>query len=216
MSEPDGGVKAYLEYLDKEMTIMGILSTFCVAGASLAIERTAGAEKTSYLAMIWAHNMGNVVFGSSLLMTAGLFFYLQRSHLAHLYGSICISIARPESHYWDTKRWLLEAYSWAAWLHYRFGFMSLTLAVIVFFDIILRNAYPGFPSAAMWFVFVPVILVFLANYLVLTTYRYENEPRAAFSFKTFVDDWRNREDADFTPHTPRRRATSTKTVTKSV
>jgi hypothetical protein len=83
MSEPDGGVKAYLEYLDKEMTIMGILSTFCVVAASLVIDRTAGAEKTSYLAtMIWAHQMGYVLFGSSLLLAAGLFFYLQRSRLA--------------------------------------------------------------------------------------------------------------------------------------
>jgi hypothetical protein len=36
MSEPDGCAKAYLEYRDKEMTIMGILSTFCAAAAVLA------------------------------------------------------------------------------------------------------------------------------------------------------------------------------------
>jgi hypothetical protein len=206
MSEPDGATKAYLEYLDKEMTIMGILSTFCVAAGSLVIDRTAGAEKTSYLAMIWAHQMGYVLFGSTLLMAAGLFFYLQRSRLAHFYGSICMSIARPGSHYWDTRRWLLEAYSWATWLRYRLGFMFLTLTVIVLLGIILRNTQPDWAHWPVWCGFVLVALGFPAYNLMLSTYRYENEPRAAFSLQTLVEDWRNREDPSFTPHSPRRRA----------
>jgi len=211
MSEPDGGVKAYLEYLDKEMTIMGILSTFCVVAASLVIDRTAGAEKTSYLVMIWAHQMGYVLFGSSLLLAAGLFFYLQRSRLAHYYGSICMSIARPESHYWDTKRWLLEAYSWKTWLRYRLGFMFLTLTGIVLSGITLRNMHPDWAVWPLWYGFGLVAVGFLGYNLLLWTYQYENEPRATFfqrdpfSRQTFVEDWRNREDPSFTPH-PRRRA----------
>src|SRR5262245_45379342 len=35
---------AYLAYLDKEMTIMGILSTFCVAVIALMVDRVGSAE----------------------------------------------------------------------------------------------------------------------------------------------------------------------------
>lgn len=35
---------SYLEYLDKEMTIMGILSTFCVAVVALVLDRVGSAD----------------------------------------------------------------------------------------------------------------------------------------------------------------------------
>ena len=37
--------KAYLDYLDKEMAIMGILSTFCVLTIGLTLNAALGAEK---------------------------------------------------------------------------------------------------------------------------------------------------------------------------
>ena len=42
MAEPV--LKVYLEYLDNEMTIMGILSTFCVL-IGLTVNGSLGAEK---------------------------------------------------------------------------------------------------------------------------------------------------------------------------
>jgi hypothetical protein len=195
MADLDGGVKAYIEYLDKEMTIMGILSTFCVAAAALVVERIAGAEKTSYLATtIWAKHMGLVSASSGLLLAAGLFFYLQRSHLAYLYGSICISLARPASSAWDTMRWLQEADSWATWLRYRVGFMFLTLTALVIGAIAYRNFYLDLPKF-FWLVLIAVALAFLGHNLVLSTYRYKAAPYSVFSSRGFIKDWRNRQKA---------------------
>jgi hypothetical protein len=40
---PDADHKVYLENLDKEMTIMGILSVFTVAASAVALDKTLGA-----------------------------------------------------------------------------------------------------------------------------------------------------------------------------
>jgi hypothetical protein len=97
MTEPLDGTKAYLEYLDKEMTIMGILSTFCVAAAALLIDRVGSAGHDSFFEGLAKSHIVQVLIGSGLLMLAGLYFYLQRSILAFFYGSICMSIAKRDS-----------------------------------------------------------------------------------------------------------------------
>jgi hypothetical protein len=56
MPEPTEATKACLEYLDKEMTIMGILSTFCFAAAALVIDRAASADKTSFFKDVLTHH----------------------------------------------------------------------------------------------------------------------------------------------------------------
>jgi hypothetical protein len=38
-------VVGYCEYLDKEMTIMGLLSAFSVAAPAFVLDRTAGAKR---------------------------------------------------------------------------------------------------------------------------------------------------------------------------
>src|SRR5579872_5574409 len=132
MTESKGDPKPYLEYLDKEMTIMGILSTFCVAAASLVVDRVASAEKESLFKSLSEHHSLSVFVGSGFLVAAGLCFYLQRSILAHLYGGICMSIAHRDFHKRDTRTWLREAYSWRTWLRYRTGFTFLMLATVVY------------------------------------------------------------------------------------
>jgi hypothetical protein len=143
MTEPVDGTKAYLEYLDKEMTIMGILSRCCVAAAALVVDRVGSAEHESFFGGLAKSHIVQVLIGSCLLMLAGLYFYLQRSTLAFFYGSICMSIAKRAGNKSDSERWLIEVDSWATWLRYRLGFMFLTLAAVFFMFLAFQTICPA-------------------------------------------------------------------------
>jgi hypothetical protein len=192
----DEATKAYIDYLDKEMTIMGILSTFCVAAAALVIDRISSAESHSFFARLATAHPVQIYVGSGLLMLAGLYFYLQRSRLAHFYGSICMSIIMPQLHEWSTERWLVEAYSWATWLRYRIAFMLLTLTVVVFGFAICETIYPS--QHHLWLYELPLLVLIAAgtgiHTMIYMTYRYNNNPYHCFSVRTFRKDWRTRKE----------------------
>jgi hypothetical protein len=195
MAEQADATNAFLDYLDKEMTIMGILSTFCIAAAALVIDRVASADKASFFKSMLADHPVQIFVGSGLLIAAGLFFYLQRSHLAHLYGSTCISMAAPSATEWTTDRWLVEAYTFATWLRYRIGFFLLTMTAIVYAHAIYQQLCPaGDPYLWQEVVLIATLVILLAGQLlILFTYRYSNHPYRSFSFRTFKEDWQNRD-----------------------
>lgn len=69
----------YLDYLDKEMTIMGILSTFCVVVPSLLIERAFSASKDAigYCFLLNLLSNGLIcIFIASLLFLIGAAFFI--------------------------------------------------------------------------------------------------------------------------------------------
>jgi len=82
MSDKSKGTDAYLEYLDREMTIMGILSTFSVALAALVIERIASAQTLTVLQMVWDKSAIYLLVGSASALVGAALFYKQRSLLA--------------------------------------------------------------------------------------------------------------------------------------
>jgi hypothetical protein len=194
MPEPTEATKACLEYLDKEMTIMGILSTFCVAAAAVVIDRAASADKTSFFKDILTNHPTQVFLGSGFLMVAGLCFYLQRSRLAHYYGSTCISLAAPSATVWSTYRWHVEAYTWGTWIRYRIGFLFLFYTAVIYCNVIAQEIYPKQPYH--WIVegslFVIVSAVILGRIVILLTHPYSNDPWEDFSSKNFFRDWKNR------------------------
>jgi hypothetical protein len=197
MTETFDGTKAYLEYLDKEMTIMGILSTFCVAAATLLIDRVGSAEHNSFFGGLAKSHIVQVLIGSGFLMLAGLYFYLQRSNLAYFYGSICMSIAKRDNQKCETGRWLTEVDSWATWLRYRLGFMFLTLAAVFFIFLTFQTIRPTRDPGWVWIeglLLAAIALSFSLYNVILSAYRYEDNPTQAFSFKTFLTDWHNRKD----------------------
>lgn len=195
MSDPTEATKGFLEYLDKEMTIMGILSTFCFATAALVIDRAASADKTSFFKDILTHHPTQVFIGSGFLMVAGLCFYLQRSRLAHFYGSTCISLAAPSATEWSTNRWHIESYTWATWIRYRMGFLFLIYTGIIYCNIIVQEIYPKLPYhwKAEVLIFVIVSITILGRIVVLLTHPYSNDPWEDFSFKHFWRDWNSRD-----------------------
>lgn len=123
---PDDKAKLYLDYLDKEMTIMGILSTFSVAAVAAILNKLLSIEdKQTMLQAIWAHGSYYISFASVLMLLSALCFYCQRSHLAWHYGQICLCLTREPSGVNDQ---LDAAHSWETWIHYRWAFGFLTLA----------------------------------------------------------------------------------------
>ena len=195
MTEPVDATKTYLEYLDKEMTIMGILSTFSIAAAGLVIDRVGSAQHDSFFGGLAGDHIVQVLIGSGLLMLAGLYFYLQRSTLAFFYGSICMSIAKRAGHNGDTERWLIEVDSWATWLRYRLGFLFLTLAAVFFMFLTFQTIRPARPLGWVWLeglLLATIALSFSSYNVILSAYRYEDSPTDAFSFHSFLTDWRNR------------------------
>ena len=190
----DEATKAYLDYLDKEMTIMGILSTFCVAAAALIIDRLSSADNKSLFGRLATAHPMQIYCGAGLMMLAGLCFYLQRSRLAHFYGSICMSMARPDMHDWDTARWLAEVYSWATWLRYRIAFIFLTVTPVVFAFALCETIYPSRRSLWAYEIsIIPLIVVAMAIHTAIyLTFKFSNNPYRCFSFRTFRQDWRRR------------------------
>jgi hypothetical protein len=79
--------KIYLEYLDKEMTIMGLLSTFALVALGATLNGVLGAEsyRQNVLRSVWEKGHWNVIAGSIWMLLAALGFYFQRSRLALCY-----------------------------------------------------------------------------------------------------------------------------------
>ncbi len=176
--EPIDGTKQYLEYLDKEMTIMGILSTFCVAAAALVVDKVGSADKDSIFRTVGQEHALSVFTASASLILSGLFFYLQRSRLAHFYGSICMSIAEPHYHSWGTHQWLKDAYSWHAWLRYRIAFSFLEASAVLYGHVLYRTILPSKPPFywVVWALLALIAITAAAQFHVMTKYRNENEP----------------------------------------
>jgi len=182
MSEPaEKTEKVYLDYLDKEMSIMGILSAFCVAVGALVLERVASAKEGG-LAAVWEFGYQFIVIGSGLMLLAALFFYRQRSLLAWFYGQMSLCLAESSE---GMAGWLKEADSWATWIHYRIAFGCLMVAFIEYGLGLLSSKYPGFRSYQYVYALLPVwagviVLVPWCWILAKYRYRYEDDPVRKF------------------------------------
>lgn len=169
----------YLQYLDKEMTIMGILSTFCVAAIALVLDRVGSAEpqKQTFFYCLWKNQSHNIILGSSCIALSAVFFYLQRSALAWFYGQISLSIDSPDVNGIDTKEWYKDADSWATWVPYQNAFAALTIG-IAFYGYGLTTA-ASLSSIPVWLLWVTIgvgVPIHVGRMLILRHYKYEDDP----------------------------------------
>src|ERR1700688_1793386 len=88
----------YIDYLDKEMTIMGILSFFCVSVIGVVLKTIFdstlgghGIDSQSLGGQAWLKGSYYITWGTPSLLAASLSFYRQRSRLAWYLGQICLS-----------------------------------------------------------------------------------------------------------------------------
>jgi hypothetical protein len=158
MSEASPDCKPYLEYLDKEMTLLGVLSTFCVGFASIVLDRVAtNMDKITLFKTLWDEHVTSLLVGSVLLLLAAWIFYKQRSDIAYFYGGIAMTMAKPPAAgEWNITNWLREADSWSTWMYYRLGVYSLLLGFLFYSHAVYRTIYPAFPKQYLLFTSIAV------------------------------------------------------------
>lgn len=129
--------KPYLDYLDKEMTIQGILSGFCVAAGALAFDRVLAIKAdspSSLVADLQSFSYPYALAAIVGLMTAAAFFYAQRSQLAWLHGQISLAVTRemqgtpapPNTN--SLADGIDIGDSWSLWSRYKFGISFLLVS----------------------------------------------------------------------------------------
>ncbi len=179
--------KQYLEYLDKEMTIMGILSAVAVA-APAGILSTVLANHSDVKTALWNTGQFFILAGSVLCIIAAFCFYKERSLLAWFYGQICLTEARTNKKPISTQlgEWLREADSWETWWPYSWGFTFLVVGIA---EYLLALFFLLAPSQWHWllahlhavkvvgFVACPVAagLVAGVQWYVLTHYKFSDD-----------------------------------------
>jgi hypothetical protein len=177
-------LKLYLDYLEKEMTIMGVLSAFCALAPGLTIKELLEIHGSSAdnLGDIWTNGRFFIVTATFLILAAAGFFYGQRSTLAWFYGQISLAFIDPKMTGRSVEYWLRDADSWATWTRYKRSFLYLTLGAIGYS---LALAGTAFRVTPMW---VRIALgVYLSTALVAILieaqveriyecYRYEESP----------------------------------------
>jgi hypothetical protein len=181
---PEDKTKLYLEYLDKEMTIMGILSTFAVAALSLVLNKflSVEANKQDLLRAVWTHGSFYIIAASAFMLLSALYFYRQRSLLAWHYGQICLCLNRKPS---EVQTLLDDADSWETWIHYWWAFAFLFLALGDYLSALATTTTSGSWLEAHWQLctLAPLLIVF--SYLlvlrrVFTQHKYDDEPFRAW------------------------------------
>lgn len=187
----------YLNYLDKEMTIMGILSTFCVLVSGGVLDRITGTEN-EFFKLVWTSGSPYVILGSLFALLAALFFYLQRSLLAWYYGQISLCIAKnneaginknrkdKNQDEYSLEDWYADADSWPTWFRYNAAFGFLMLAFLEYGLAIISNKYSFINCHRFTCAIFPFLLMlpfYLFWFYLLMKFPNEDNPWAAFRNK---------------------------------
>lgn len=177
-------VERYLGYLDKEMTIMGILSGFCIATLGLSIKVLA--DKPDLASRLWSGCPVPFVLAHLMLLAAALSFYRQRSLLAWYYGQIALQDSGYSTGF-DLGRWLRDADGWDTWMNYQRGFWLLGgcfCETLVAASAFLIRLEPARASSAIRWVAIVLAAMFAAciliQKLILQKWAHVEDPYAEF------------------------------------
>jgi hypothetical protein len=189
----------YLGYLDKEMTIMGILSAFAVIAPAVILDRTMGATKGSVAQQLWTTHAASIIVGVVTLFAASLLFYRQRSDLAYWYGQIALSVTpaayreptelgHPQP---ETVDFIHEADLWSSWHNYWWAFAFMIMAGLIFVDATIASWWPGSWVGVRSPTLVPVactvvLVYFTVRHLVFNAYAAEYAPWKCVGRKLFA------------------------------
>jgi hypothetical protein len=164
------------------MTIMGALSAFAIASVALVANVFAGELKLGGITeKLWSHSALLVVSGGAAQLLAGLFFYLQRSNLAWMYGEICLTLV-PGGHPSGvtTRSAIVNADSWSTWIPYRIAFAWLCLGYLFYGSAVGNELAPkGWLHVSVWAAALPFVVVLVGSVIewrVLSVFEYEDDP----------------------------------------
>lgn len=180
--------KLYLDYLDKEMNIMGILSAFCVATVAFSLKELLEANGNSAptLQTIWINGAWYILIGSALILGAAACFYVQRSNLAWNYGQISLTLAAPTVTGLALYDWLRDADGWDTWIPYRCGFFFLWpgLAGYGVAALGFKCSWISNPKAST--IYIAIVVLLLAACWrcarILAAHPYDDDPLTLSSF----------------------------------
>lgn len=129
-----GETNAYVKYLENEMTIMGILSSFCliVIGGCITILSGIAKDNGQWLSAFWHEEGTFISLGLFSLVLSAFFFYRQRSLLSHYVGQIYLGQYSSELADCSTEKLHQRANNWVTWRFYRFAFLWLFTAGLFF------------------------------------------------------------------------------------
>ena len=122
--------KPYQDYLDKEATIMGVLSAFAIGVAGLTVKEILSIEARGELFPSGRADVGYIVAGAALFVGAAAAFYWQRANLLWHYGQLALWASDEASSGQTLEGILKESDRWATWIPYQAG-LALTAAGFV-------------------------------------------------------------------------------------
>jgi hypothetical protein len=184
-------LKLYLDYIEKEMNIMGVLSAFCTLAPALTIKELLenNGSSANYLSEIWSTGHSFIVVATLLILASAGFFYGQRSTLAWFYGQISLALVDPAMTGRSVQQWLRDADSWATWSRYKRSFLYLTLGAIGYSVALSTIAFET-SELHLNIVFYVYLTVVVAAILIeaqieriYNRYRYEESP---LTFQRFI------------------------------
>ena len=184
--------KRYVEYLDKEMTIMGILSAVSLAAPAGILNALLG-EQNDVKKAFWDVGQFFIIGGSVFCVVASLLFYKQRSILAWYYGQICLheALEHDTTRVVKLRKWLEDADSWATWWPYSWGFTALSAGLVEYLFALFFVLVPQHwrwlsveSHTVKWFAFCicPILTVGIGalQWYVLNRFKFSDTPWKEF------------------------------------
>jgi hypothetical protein len=177
MPDEKDNEKIYLDYLDKEMTIMGILSTFCIASLLVSVNSFILPGKDCKTNPYWDQSPWFCSLGLVGFLGAGLSFYKQRSQLAYYFGQISLNMVRKKMK--EVKDLLDMSDSWSAWNSYKSGFGFLSISFCQFAFVLINSRIRTIQN---WQPFIAwaIVCIFVFSFGIVIyacyKYRYADDP----------------------------------------
>jgi hypothetical protein len=176
-------ITKFLDFLDKEMAIMGILSTFSVAVVSLFLNAIGSADLTNpektLFSKLWSYEQWYILVGSGFILGAAGCFYAQRNMLAWYYGQITLAMEAPNLINGEAQsriQLMKGANHELAWIPNRAAFRCLWLGLFAY-----GFAFLNVGKKIGW---EPLTLIVLSLALALGTliqaWKFEDKPRKTF------------------------------------
>ena len=183
MSVEKGNEKIYLDYLDKEMTIAGILSTFCIASLLVTINSFILPGKDSQTNIFWKESPWYCGLGLTGFLCAALSFYRQRSLLAYYYGQISLNMFRKKNE--EVENLLDESDGWATWNFYKTGFGFLSISFTEFAFVLINSRIHSIGNFQPYIALTIVFIFFISFGLFI--FVYSKFPYAEHPFELLKD-----------------------------
>lgn len=167
--------KPYLDYLDKEMTIQGVLSAFCMLVTAGVLDRVIAADaskRTNVIIELQTSALAYLAAAITALVLAAWFFYWQRADLAEVHGDLSRATTRetlnlkiPKDSY-SVEQAIDKGDSWKLWHPYKWGLALLAVSVTEFALAIVKAEWRSWlPDSwdlrTLWWILPPFVLGFL-------------------------------------------------------